>query len=143
MVRFAIPFFRVLSNASIGNAGWNCFYSEIDGNSTAEWDDAHLTQNGINQALANNALWARLFQQQGIEAPQSYYVSPLTRCLQTANLTYNGLNLPSYYPFIPTIKELLREGVSVHSCDHRQAKSYIEEAFPTYQIESTFTEYVS
>jgi broad specificity phosphatase PhoE len=123
-----------------GNAGWNCFYSEIDGNSTAEWDDAHLTQNGINQALNNAALWSRLLSTQGIEAPQSYYVSPLTRCLQTAQLEYGNLSLPSYYPFVPTIKELFREGISVHTCDHRSNKTYIQKNFPTYQFESTFTE---
>jgi len=31
---------------------------------------------------------------------------PLTRCLQTANITFSTLDLPSGKPFIPTVKEL-------------------------------------
>jgi len=110
------------------------------GNSTAEWDDAHLTPNGIDQAINNANLWARLFQQQGIEAPQSYYTSPLTRCLQTANYTYGGLPLPSYYPFVPTVKELLREGISIHTCDRRSNRTYIANNFPTYHLDPLLTE---
>ena len=76
-----------------------------------------------------------------IQVPQSYYTSPLSRCLQTANITFSGLNLPVYYPFIPTVKELLREGISIHTCDHRRSKTYIQENYPSYIIEPGFSEY--
>lgn len=125
----------------VGTPNWNCYYSEIDGNATAHWNDAPLTPNGIRQAVTNNLLWNRLFEQQGIEAPQSYYTSPLTRCLQTANYTYSNLSLPSYYPFVPTVKEFFREMISIHTCDRRSNKTYIHDSFPTYIIPSEFTEY--
>jgi broad specificity phosphatase PhoE len=72
--------------------------------------------------------------------PQSYYTSPLTRCLKTANLTFSDLALPEEYPFVPTIKELLREGISTHTCDRRNNKTYIENLFPTFELEPKFPE---
>lgn len=41
---------------------------------------------------------------------------------------------------MPTIKELIREGISTHTCDHRSNKTYIHDLFPTWSIESSFTE---
>ena len=75
-----------------------------------------------------------------IPYPQSYYTSPLTRCLRTANTTFSGLELPVYDPFVPTVKELFREGISTHTCDHRRNKTYIHDLFPTWSIEPGFTE---
>jgi broad specificity phosphatase PhoE len=98
-----------------GTPGWNCYWAEINGNATAEWDDADLTPNGVNQALVAHNFWQHEIAVQKIPYPQSYYVSPLTRCLKTANLTFSGLDLPVYYPFLPMIKELLREGISIHT----------------------------
>ena len=123
-----------------GTPAWNCYYSEKDGNSTVTWADAHLTPNGVAQALSNNAFWAAEIKTQKIPTPQSYYTSPLTRCLATANLTFVGLDLPKKYPFVPEVKELLREGISGHTCDRRSSKSYIKQSFPTYKIESGFSE---
>jgi len=64
----------------------------------------------------------------------------LTRCLQTANITFSGLKLPSRQPFIPTVKELFREGISGHTCDRRGTKTYIHDAFHAYKIEAGFSE---
>jgi broad specificity phosphatase PhoE len=72
--------------------------------------------------------------------PETYYTSPLTRCLQTANITFSGLDLPSRQPFIPTIKELFREGISGHTCDRRSTKTEIHDSFPGYLIEEGFSE---
>lgn len=83
--------------------------------------------------------WSHEIETQKIQVPQSYYTSPLTRCLRTANLTFNGLTLPKKYPFAPTIKELLREGISLHTCDHRRSKSYIHNLFPTWEFEPGFS----
>lgn len=63
------------------------------------------------------------------------------RCLQTANYTFNGLELPAEFPLIPEVKELLREGIDIHTCDSRSNLTYIKENFPSYEIESGFTEY--
>lgn len=123
-----------------GTPAWNCYYSELNGNSTITWADARLTTKGVTQAQSVNAFWASEIKNQNIPTPQSYYTSPLTRCLATANLTFSGLDLPSRHPFVPTVKELLREGISGHTCDRRGNKSYIQSAFPGYRIEPDFTE---
>ncbi|KAI4124014.1 MAG: hypothetical protein LQ338_005021 [Usnochroma carphineum] len=123
-----------------GTPAWNCYYSELDGNGTVTWADARLTHKGATQAQAVNAFWASEIKNQKIPTPQSYYTSPLTRCLTTANITFSGLELPSRYPFITTVKELFREGISGHTCDRRGSKSYIQNAFPSYKIEPGFTE---
>ena len=123
-----------------GTPAWNCYYSIRDGNSTIRWDDAHLTPLGVTQALTANQFWKTEIEVQKIPTPQSYYTSPLTRCLQTANLTFSGLPLPRQYPFAPEVKELFREGISGHTCDRRGSKTYISNAFPDYRIEPGFTE---
>lgn len=123
-----------------GTPAWNCYYSIRDGNSTVTWSDARLTPLGVSQALAVNQFWKTEIAVQKIPVPQTYYTSPLTRCLQTADLTFSGLSLPRKYPFIPEVKELFREGISGHTCDRRGSKTYIHNAFPKYKIEPGFTE---
>ena len=128
------------AQAFYGTPAWNCYYSILDGNATVTWSDAHLSPLGVSQALGVHAFWANQFATQKQPAPQSYYVSPLTRCLQTANYTFNGLDLPAQKPFIPLVKELLREGISGHTCDRRGSKTYIQTSFPSYEIEPGFPE---
>lgn len=123
-----------------GTPAWNCYWSEKDGNSTITWADAHLTPTGINQALSVNKFWSHLLKDEKIIPPQTYYTSPLYRCLDTAKLTFSGLDLPRHSPFVPTIKELFREGISAHTCDRRSSKSYIRENFPAYRFEKGFAE---
>ncbi|KAI4101409.1 MAG: hypothetical protein LQ339_005058 [Xanthoria mediterranea] len=123
-----------------GTPAWNCYWSLVDGNGTVRWDDARLTPQGVKQALAVNAFWASELKNQKIPPPRSYYTSPLTRCLATANLTFSGLQLPSRHPFVPTVKEFFREGISGHTCDRRGTRTYIQQAFPKYKIEPGFTE---
>ncbi|GAB7354009.1 hypothetical protein MBLNU459_g4600t1 [Dothideomycetes sp. NU459] len=124
-----------------GTPAWNCYWSELTGNGTVTWADAHLDTAGIAQAIKANNFWASEIETQKIQPPESYYVSPLTRCLQTANYTYGNLTLPRRYPFIPTVKEFLREGISTHTCDHRSNKTFIEETFPSFEIDPTLSEY--
>ncbi|KAL8866390.1 MAG: hypothetical protein Q9174_006330, partial [Haloplaca sp. 1 TL-2023] len=123
-----------------GTPAWNCYWSLLDGNETVEWADARITEKGVEQAKAVNEFWKREIKEQKIPVPGSYYTSPLTRCLSTANLTFAGLELPSRHPFVPTVKEFLREGISGHTCDRRGSKSYIETAFPGCVIEPGFAE---
>lgn len=124
-----------------GTPAWNCYWSLLDGNKTAIWSDAHLTQKGIDQALKANAFWKSRIQSEKIPTPESYYTSPLYRCLATANLTFSGLPLPAKSPFVPKVKDKLREGISEHTCDRRSNKTYIQSSFPTYRIERGFTEH--
>lgn len=41
---------------------------------------------------------------------------------------------------MPTIKELLREGISTHTCDRRSNKTAIEALFPSFNFEPEFPE---
>ncbi|KAJ5135795.1 uncharacterized protein N7515_005073 [Penicillium bovifimosum] len=124
-----------------GTPAWNCYWAELDGNGTASWVDATLTPTGESQALKANAFWQKQIHEQRIHTPDHYYVSPLTRTLQTANLTFTGLVLPKgSAPFKPTVKELFREGISIHTCDHRRSRSYIHDLFPNWPIEEGFSE---
>ncbi|MCJ1307616.1 hypothetical protein MMC25_001263 [Agyrium rufum] len=123
-----------------GTPAWNCYYSELDGNGTVVWADAHLTPNGVEQAQVANTFWTHEIATQKIQTPQSFYTSPLFRCLATANITFTGLALPKKLPFVPTVKELFREGISGHTCDRRSNKTFIHDSFPTYKIEKGFTE---
>ncbi|KAH9213634.1 histidine phosphatase superfamily [Leptodontidium sp. 2 PMI_412] len=123
-----------------GTPLWNCYWSLQDGNGTSVWADAKVTPNGVAQAVKANAFWANAIKTTKTPLPESYYSSPLTRCLQTANLTFSGLDLPSGRPFVPTVKEFFREGISGHTCDRRSTKSYIQSTFPSYAIEEGFTE---
>ena len=107
---------------------------------TATWEDAALTPNGIGEAQIAHDFWQQEINVQKIPTPQSFYTSPLTRCLATANITYAGLSGLAR-PFIPTVKEYLREGISIHTCDHRRNKSYIQNTFPSYVFEPAFQEY--
>ena len=117
-----------------------CYWSEKDGNGTITWSDADITPNGAIQAITAHNFWAMEIVQQKIPTPQSYYTSPLSRCLETARLTFTDLNLPSRYPFIPEVKELFREAIGVHTCDRRRSKSFIHENYPTYTFEAGFAE---
>ncbi|KAJ5794121.1 hypothetical protein N7457_000720 [Penicillium paradoxum] len=124
-----------------GTPAWNCYWAELNGNSTATWMDATLTTTGAAQALEANKFWQKQIIDQRIHTPDRYYVSPLTRTLQTANLTFTGLALPKdSAPFRPTIKELFREAIGIHTCDHRRNRSYIHSLFPDWPIEDGFSE---
>ncbi|KAI9693462.1 MAG: hypothetical protein M1820_009255 [Bogoriella megaspora] len=133
--------FHNAAESFYGTPAWNCYWAEVDGNGTAVWSDAHLTTSGIAQAQIANNFWRHEIDIQKIPAPQTYYTSPLFRCLQTANITFSGLDLPSSQPFIPTIKHNLRESISIHTCDRRSNKSFIHSSFPSYPFEPNFPEY--
>lgn len=77
---------------------------------------------------------------QRIPVPETYYTSPLHRCLDTVNITFQGFQLPAQQPFNPEVKELLREVIGIHTCDRRSSRSYIRTNFPLYRIEPGFAE---
>lgn len=72
---------------------------------------------------------------------ESYYSSPLSRCTITANLTFGDIEVAEEHPFIPTIKEGFREGMTVHTCNWRSNKTYIQDMFPSFEFEPGFTEF--
>ena len=117
-----------------------CYWALKDGNGTSTWADAHLTSEGIAQAVKANKFWTKMITEQKITTPESYYSSPLYRCLDTAKITFTGIKTDDRHPFVPTIKELFREGIGRHTCDRRSSKTYIEESFPGWKFEKGFTE---
>ncbi|CZT01725.1 related to GPI anchored protein [Rhynchosporium agropyri] len=117
-----------------------CYWSLQPGNSTSTWSDALLTPAGEAQALVAHAFWAHLITTQKIPFPETYYTSPLLRCLATASLTFSNLDLPKDRPFIPTIKENIREVIGVHTCDRRSGKSVIKSKYPDWPFEDGFAE---
>ncbi|KAK2625307.1 hypothetical protein QTJ16_005676 [Diplocarpon rosae] len=129
-----------VAEAFYGSEAWDCYWSLRDGNETLTWADALLTPTGEAQALRAHAFWESAIRLQKIPTPESYYASPLLRCLATANLTFSGLDLPKESPFVPTIKEGFREVIGVHTCDRRSAKAVIRERYPDWPIEEDFAE---
>lgn len=123
-----------------GTPAWNCYWAVRDGNGTHTWADAKLTQPGVKQAQDVNAFWRHLIDDEKITPPESYYTSPLYRCLDTAQLTFANLTLPKKSPFVPTIKEFFREGISAHTCNRRSNKAYLHENFPSFKFEKGFAE---
>jgi len=124
-----------------GTPAWNCYWAVREGNATAYWNDAHLTPAGIESAEKANAYWKSRIAEQKIKTPEQFYTSPMARCLETAQITFGDIDLPESKPFVPTVKEYLREGISLHTCNHRSNKTWIQETYPGYTIEEGFPEY--
>ncbi|KAL8940908.1 MAG: hypothetical protein Q9216_002538 [Gyalolechia sp. 2 TL-2023] len=117
------------------------YYASLEGDSHGHWSDAHLTATGIQQARSVNGFWKRQIAGQAkTPAPETYYTSPLYRCLQTANLTFAGLDLPPDRPYEPLVKELLREANGVHTCDRRSSLSFLRSSLPNCSFEPGFSE---
>jgi broad specificity phosphatase PhoE len=89
------------------------YWSLLDGDKYGTWVDARLTELGISQAKTAHGAWEKQIQRK-IPSPQSYYVSPLNRCCKTAQVTFEGLDMPLTAPFRPTIKEVSRTHLSRH-----------------------------
>lgn len=117
-----------------------CYWSLLDGNGTSTWADALLTPVGVKEAQKASNFYKTLYEQQRMPHFETYYSSPLRRCIQTANTTFGTLDMPSNHPFVPTIKELLREDISPHTCDRRSSKSELEKFIPGWKFEAGFTE---
>ena len=131
----------ILTSSSYGTPAWNCYWAELNGNSSVTWQDAHLDSAGIEQAQTAHDFWRHEIDVQKIPTPQSYYSSPLTRAMQTANITFFGLKLPIYFPFIPTIKELMqRRHIDPHLRSSAKQVVY-SRPLPSWTIEAGFTEY--
>ncbi|TDZ39068.1 putative phosphoglycerate mutase [Colletotrichum spinosum] len=123
-----------------GTPAWNCYWAEQEGNATARWADALLTPAGAAEAYKANAYFKDRYETQKMPFFESYYSSPLARCAVTANITFGDIALPEDRPFVPTVKEGFREGMTVHTCNWRSNKTYIHNLFPSYEFEPGFAE---
>lgn len=102
----SFPLFEVQTFSIDRDRTLQCYWSKLDGNGTITWADAHLTEKGVEQAKIANRFWATEIATQKIPVPESYYTSPLDRCLATADITFSGLDLLSRKPFVPVVKEV-------------------------------------
>jgi hypothetical protein len=50
-----------------GTPAWNCYWALLNGNDTAYWNDAHLTQVGVESAEFANAYWKSRIAEQKIK----------------------------------------------------------------------------
>jgi broad specificity phosphatase PhoE len=91
--------------ASHGLTAQQCYYSVLDGADGITWSDAHLTGLGQDQAKNVHDLWRKLLAK-GIPPPERYYVSPLTRTIETADLSFKELALGDDRSYKPQIKEV-------------------------------------
>ncbi|PKS13288.1 hypothetical protein jhhlp_000059 [Lomentospora prolificans] len=123
----------------VGTEAWDSHWSLLDGDGTVTWSDAHLTPEGVSQATTLSAFWSALIEK-GAPFPSTLYTSPLTRCLQTTKHIWAPICHARNAPFHPTIKELLREQITDHTCDRRSPRAYIAENFPEYLFEDGFAE---
>ncbi|PSN72424.1 phosphoglycerate mutase family protein [Corynespora cassiicola Philippines] len=128
-----------VAESKYGTKAWDCYWSMLEGADGMVWADAHLTEVGQGQAKDVHKLWSSLLPE-GIPPPETYYVSPLTRTIETADLSFKGLALPEDKPYDPIGKELLREAIGVHTCDRRSTASHIRNTFPHVKLEPGFSE---
>lgn len=136
-----------VAESAFGTPAWNCYYAQLPGNGTLFWEDAQLTPTGIFQAEIAHNFWKNRIRIEKISVPQSFYTSPLQRCLATANITFGDLlDSPSSSfsssVFQPTIKNLLREKISIHTCDHRNnTATSLLQTYPNFLLEPNFSEF--
>lgn len=87
-------------------------------------------------AIAKN-FWSEALRD-GIPSPDSFYTSPLRRCLETTYRTFAGLPLPQDKPLKPIVKEMLRETIGRYTSARRSSYCEINKFLATFAQE-TFT----
>lgn len=127
--------------AKVGTAEWERYWARLDGDGETVWADAHLTEKGAEQANAMKAFWEASMASSGLPLPRRHYSSPLTRCLQTCERAFTGLRPTNGVtpPFKPTIKEMIRERLGIHTCDRRSTRTEIERQHPIFSFEEGFS----
>lgn len=142
-----------VAESAFGTPAWNCYYAQLPGNGTLFWEDAQLTPTGNFQAEIAHNFWKNRIRIERIPFPRSFYTSPLQRCLATANITFGDLSdllslddspssFSSFSVFQPTIKDPLREKISIHTCDHRNSTATsLLQTYPNFLLEPDFTEF--
>ncbi|KAM0334499.1 hypothetical protein ACHAQA_001528 [Verticillium albo-atrum] len=132
--------FHNVQEAKVGAPEWDRYWSRLDGDGTVIWRDAHLVEEGIQQAKQLSVIWKDTIAQGKMPLPQSFYTSPLARCLETSKLVQGPLVVDAGQPFRPVVKERLRERLTDHTCDARSSRTWIQTSYPEYVIEPSLTE---
>lgn len=115
-------------------------WSLLDGDADITWFDSFLSETGIEQVKDLGQFWLKAVQNDGLPLPQTLYTSPLARCLQTTDHVFSALIKLNHAPFQPIVKELIRERFTLHTCDLRRPRSWIEKHYPGYRVEEDVTE---
>lgn len=109
-------------HTEVGTQEWEEKWALKDGDGVNTWFDSFLTPAGEQQARDLSKLWETLTTEDNVPFPQSFYTSPMARCLQTTELAF----APLRPPFRATVKEALRERYTLHTCDKRRPRSWVE-----------------
>ncbi|KAM0264304.1 hypothetical protein ACHAQJ_000794 [Trichoderma viride] len=125
---------------TISSEAWNNHWSHLEGDGEVRFTDAKLVEQGIEQAKALGQFWLQETKSKGVQLPNTLYTSPLARCLETTKHVYSEVMPAQHRSFQPTVKELLRERLTDHTCDSRSTKSWIQQNYPGYILEQTFSE---
>lgn len=116
------------------------YWSHLQGDDQSTWFDALLTPEGIQQAQDLCTFWNNLIDEAGAPLPQTIYTSPLARCLQTSLHAFKPVMETHGAAFSPIVKEDLRERDTLHTCDKRRPRSWIEANWAGYRIEERLAE---
>ncbi|KAG8218971.1 histidine phosphatase superfamily [Butyriboletus roseoflavus] len=115
--------------------GWVDYWVQRNGDGDIVWGpDPRLTELGQQQARDAHSAWKeeRRFD---IPIPEKLYTSPLTRAIQTNQLTFDESIVPGLEV---TILENVREYFGVFTPDKRRSRTEIHEEFPEYLFEDDF-----
>ncbi|KAF7303948.1 F-box domain-containing protein [Mycena indigotica] len=128
--------FHNVAEDKYGTVAWDDYWSKLDGDGDLVWGpDPELTTIGKEQAVAVNELW-KTERNAGIPLPESLYCSPMTRAIQTQQITFASVGSPPR----ALIMENCREEYGEHTCDKRHPKTHIQQRFPQFDIEDGFSE---
>lgn len=121
--------------AKYSSEEWHSKWKYVGTDGELVWGpDPDLTQLGVAQAKENNQLWKRQLEL-GAPKPTRFYVSPLQRSINTLEITWDGIDIPT-----PEVLDLIRETIGIHLCHKRPTKSEISAQHPQLAFEPGFPE---
>ncbi|KAG7192822.1 uncharacterized protein KQ657_001279 [Scheffersomyces spartinae] len=124
-----------LAHSQYGDDAWNNYWSKLTGDGKIVWGpDALLTNLGLSQAHKNGELWNQEIAK-GLKVPQRWFVSPLSRSIDTMIHTWTDLDLVDLKTVRPLVMENIREQMGVHTCDKRLPRSVIDYKYCPLGIE--------
>lgn len=127
--------FHNLAHSKYGDDAWNNYWSKLTGDGKIVWGpDALLTDLGVSQARRNGELWNQEISQ-GLQVPHRWFVSPLSRSIDTMIHTWTDLALVNLKQVKPLVMENIREQMGVHTCDKRLPRSVIAYKYEPLGIE--------
>jgi len=128
-----------LGSALYGRKAWDNYWRRLNGDGNIIWGpDPKLTELGISQAKAAHMVWETEIPYR-IPLP-SLYSSPFSRAASTLEITFNDILISAAPDARPLIIENLREIIGVSTCDKRETKTYIAQAYPGFDFEEGFAE---